>query len=84
MIDTVKLQRLARRNGIETFYQLGKAMQAKGYSCSDSQAQRFWDGTTDPKLSSLDRLCEVLSCGIQEITKRPPSRNGGKRKKASR
>ena len=80
MIDTVKLQRVARRNGIGTFYQLARAFEARGYSCSDSQAQRFWDGSTDPKLSSVVRLCEVLECALQDIMK-PLAR---RRRKAAR
>jgi Cro/C1-type helix-turn-helix DNA-binding protein len=80
MIDTVRLRRVAKRRGIGTFYQLARAFEARGYSCSDSQAQRFWDGSTDPKLSSVVRLCEVLGCAFQDIMK-PLSQ---RRRKAAR
>ena len=73
MIDTEKLQRLAGKRQIFTFYQLAKAFEKGGHRCSDSQAQRLWEGTTDPRLSTVDRLCEVLNCEPLQITKRPAS-----------
>ena len=75
MIDTEKLQRLAGKQAIFTFYQLAKAFELGGYRCSDSQAQRLWEGTTDPRMSTVDRLCDVLNCEPFQISKRPP-RNG--------
>jgi hypothetical protein len=73
MIDTEKLQRVAGKQNVFTFYQLAKAFERGGYKCSDSQAQRLWEGTTDPRLSTLDRLCAVLKCEPFQITKMPPA-----------
>lgn len=90
MLDAEKVRRMSRRAGFQTFYQLAQGFEAKGYSCSESQAKRFWNGDTDPKLSSLERLCEVLRCRLDDLvsknghTKTAPqkqavSRNGKKR-----
>ena len=83
MIDTEKLRRVANRLGIATAYQLAKAFREKGYSCPDASAQRLWEASNDPKLSTVDRLCDVLGCEISEITSLP-STNGRRRKRSGR
>jgi len=70
MLDAAKVQRQARRVGLLNFYQLARGFKAKGFRCSESQAKRFWTGGTDPKLSSLERLCEVLDCKLTDLVQR--------------
>ena len=70
MLDAAKVQRRARRAGFLNFYQLAQGFRARGFKCSESQAKRFWTGNTDPKLSSMERLCEVLGCEITSLIQR--------------
>ena len=86
MIDPVKVRRFARREGFINFYQLALGFRKKGYKCSESQAKRFWNGDTDPKLSSLERLCKVLRCRTDDLitanghtNSLPPKRTSSKK-----
>ena len=82
MIDTDKLRDVANSRGVENYYQLAKLL-----NVPDTSARRLWEATTDPKLSTVDRLCEVLGCQISEITSPPEKRAAPKtrsRRKAKR
>lgn len=70
MLDSTKVQRHAKRAGLLNFYQLAQEFRVHGFKCSESQAKRFWTGDTDPKLSSLERLCEVLDCKLTDLIQR--------------
>lgn len=78
MIDTDKLRREARREGIESGYQLAKRFRETGYEYSNSQALRLWNGTHDPRLSTLERLCEILKCDLSDITVSVKTKNAHK------
>ena len=76
MLDTKKVRRLAVAQNMESAYQLWKAIEEEGYQTSESQVRRLWTGTPDPKLSTVDMLCDVLRCELPAITTRPKKRNG--------
>jgi len=70
MLDTGELQRRAKKQGFTTPYQLAAALIEAGHNTSRSQVTRLWNGTSDPKLSTVDRLCEILDCEVADILKR--------------
>jgi transcriptional regulator with XRE-family HTH domain len=70
MFDSDKLQRLAKKKGVTTPYQLSMKLTEAGYQTSESQARRLWSGKSDPKISTLGKLATVLDCEPSELLKR--------------
>lgn len=69
MLDHQKLQQAAKRRGVLSAHHLKRKLVDAGYETSDSQVSRLWNGiANDPKLSTVDRLCEVLRCKVSDIT----------------
>jgi DNA-binding Xre family transcriptional regulator len=71
----VRIQQVAQARGIQTAYQLQKAM-----DINPGMASRLWKGEFEMiGLKTLDRLCSVLDCEPNEILVRTPDKKGGKR-----
>ena len=69
---SVRIQQVAQARGIQTAYQLQKAM-----GINPGMASRLWKGEFEMiGLRTLDRLCDVLNCEPNEILVRAAEKRG--------
>lgn len=66
----VTIKQAAIKRGIKTAYQLAQVMGDQG---SKMTAARLWAGNW-PRPETLDRIAEVLVCGVDELITRVPDK----------
>lgn len=61
----VRIRQAALARGVENPKQLADKM-----GCAPKIIWELWTGVHDPKLKMLDRICEALDCGLDELVVR--------------
>lgn len=74
----VTIKQAAQKRGIENAYQFGRKI-----GVADKVAASIWNNTQEPKLKTLNRICNALGCGLEDLIvyrpdkQRPASNNNG-------
>lgn len=59
---TVTIRQAAERRGIKNAYQFGQSL-----GVHQQVAVRIWENTQQPKLATLDRICNAWGCDLKEL-----------------
>lgn len=65
----VRIQQAARRRGLNNSHQLSLSI-----GVSRMVGSRLWEGKQEPKLSTLDKICEAWGCELSELIVRVPDK----------
>lgn len=66
----VTIKEAAKKRGIQNAYQFGQKIEV-----ADKVAASIWNNTQEPKLKTLNRICNALGCGLEELIVYKPDRN---------
>src|SRR5688500_13911857 len=69
----VAIQRAAKRRGLMNSHQLSKSI-----GVSRMVGSRLWEGKQEPRLSTLDKICEAWGCDLDELIQRVPDKKHAK------